>query len=110
VYPVCLQQRFRKSFPSSVDISAQVVFLPSMHRSAFLSLIAASDVVLDPFPFGGGVTTLEALSVGSIVVTAPTQVSVLQVVAILYYFCCRISPPACCAYWLIINYLKLLLI
>ena len=38
-----------------------------------LVFLAAAAVVVDPFPFGGGVTSLEALSVGTPVVTAPVR-------------------------------------
>ena len=42
-------------------------------RARFLN-----EVVLDPFPFGGGVTSLEALSVGAPVVTLPSHQSVVR--------------------------------
>ena len=43
-----------------------------------------ADVVLDPFPFGGGVTTLEAFSVCSPVVTAPNLQTVPRLAAGMY--------------------------
>ena len=46
--------------------AARVRWLPRMRNVVFLSLLAAADVVLDPFPFGGGITTLDALRVGDI--------------------------------------------
>ncbi len=58
--------RARMGHPERVD------FLPSVPRSAFLSLLASADVMLDPFPFGGGNTTLEAIAAGTPVVTLPT--------------------------------------
>jgi len=45
--------------------------LPRRSRGAFLKLLASADVVLDTYPFGGGVTTLETLSVGTPMVVLP---------------------------------------
>jgi predicted O-linked N-acetylglucosamine transferase (SPINDLY family) len=63
-----LQQRFRATIP---DVADRIVFLPSVSRSDFLSLLAAVDVVLDPFHFGGGNSAYEALAVGTPLVTWP---------------------------------------
>jgi predicted O-linked N-acetylglucosamine transferase (SPINDLY family) len=43
------------------------MFLPTLPYNDFMGLLLAADVVLDPFPFGGGVTTLDALAVGTYV-------------------------------------------
>ncbi len=51
--------------------SSRVRFLPTLPHDDFLRLLRAAAVVLDPFPFGGGVTTLEAFAVGTPVVTLP---------------------------------------
>jgi hypothetical protein len=64
--------------------SARVRFLPSLEHGAFLSLLRCADVVLDPWPFGGGVTSLEALSLGVPVVTLPSRQSVVQLAAGFY--------------------------
>jgi predicted O-linked N-acetylglucosamine transferase (SPINDLY family) len=55
------------------DAPQRVDWLPSMPRNHFLSLLVLGDVMLDPFPFCGGNTTLEALSFGTPVVTFPTR-------------------------------------
>ena len=64
-----LHCRFRKAFPESVD---RVEFLPRQSRDDFLALMAVCDVMLDPFHFGGGNTTYEALSLGTPIVTLPS--------------------------------------
>ena len=53
-----------------------MAWLPYLTPEAYVTLLAAGDVMVDPFPFGGGVTTLEALAVCTPVVTAPTLQSV----------------------------------
>jgi predicted O-linked N-acetylglucosamine transferase (SPINDLY family) len=63
-----LSQRFAQSMP---DVMARIRFLPSQPTNDFLNLIAVSDVILDPFHFGGGNTAYEALAVGAPIVTWP---------------------------------------
>ena len=41
----------------------RIVFLPLALGDKFFGLLRAATLLLDPFPFGGGVTTLEAFSV-----------------------------------------------
>lgn len=64
-----LHDRFQKAFPDSID---RVQFLPRQSRDDFLGLMAVCDVMLDPFHFGGGNTTYEALSLGTPIVTLPS--------------------------------------
>lgn len=63
-----LSERWQRQMP---DMAERIRFLPKMPRSDFLELLAVSDVMLDPFPFGGGHTSYEALSLGLPVVTLP---------------------------------------
>jgi uncharacterized protein (TIGR03032 family) len=63
-----LLKRWRREFP---DADRRVRFLPSLPRSDFLQLLSFADVMLDPFPFCGGNTSYEALSLGTPIVTWP---------------------------------------
>uniref|UniRef100_A0A7S3XXF4 O-GlcNAc transferase C-terminal domain-containing protein n=1 Tax=Heterosigma akashiwo TaxID=2829 RepID=A0A7S3XXF4_HETAK len=60
----------------TVRAFARVIFLPTMPTEDFWRLLQASDLLLDPFPFGGGVTTLEAFAHCKAVLTAPGLQSV----------------------------------
>jgi predicted O-linked N-acetylglucosamine transferase (SPINDLY family) len=52
-------------------LAARTRFLPRTQREEFLQCMAAADVVLDPFHFGGCNSSCEALSFGVPVVTLP---------------------------------------
>ncbi len=65
-----LERRFAAVMP---DVAGRVRFLPRLPIDAFFNLVAVSDVMLDPTPFCGGNTTLEALAVGTPVVTLPGE-------------------------------------
>jgi predicted O-linked N-acetylglucosamine transferase (SPINDLY family) len=54
-----LQHRWATTMPDVVD---RIRWLPEREYDAFLQLAAIADVLLDPFPFGGGNTSLEELS------------------------------------------------
>lgn len=62
--------------------STRVVFLPM--QADFSRLLRSATILLDPFPFGGGVTTLEAFSLCRIVVTAPLLQTVPGLAAGMY--------------------------
>jgi predicted O-linked N-acetylglucosamine transferase (SPINDLY family) len=55
------------------DVLARVVFLPRQDSADYVNLIALSDVMLDTVHFNGMNTSLEALSVGTPVVTWPGE-------------------------------------
>ncbi len=63
-----LNRRWRRSLGDKVD---RIVFIPAVSREDFLDLLAAADVVLDPYRFGGGNSTMEAIAVGAPCVTLP---------------------------------------
>jgi protein O-GlcNAc transferase len=65
-----LTARWAKRLP---DADRRVHWLPAQPRPDFLRLLAIADIVLDPFPFGGGHTSYEALAVATPVVTLPDR-------------------------------------
>lgn len=83
-----LTQRWAKSL--GMHALSQVVWLPTLSPTDYLALLAAGDVMIDPFPFGGGVTSLEALSVCTPVLTLPALQTVPGLTAGMYLS----LPPA----------------
>ena len=57
---------------------AEIHYRPVAAMEHFLRLGKFASVALDPFPFGGGVTSLEILSTGTPIITLPNATSVLQ--------------------------------
>ncbi len=64
-----LTARFERTIPGEAD---RIRFIDWQSHEDFLALLAAVDVSLDIPQFNGGNTTIEALSVGTPVVTLPT--------------------------------------
>lgn len=64
-----LMARFKRTIPDQAD---RIKFVERQDQGGFLALLAAVDVSLDIPQFNGGNTTIEALSVGTPVVTLPT--------------------------------------
>jgi len=66
-----LQARFRAAMP---DCFERIRFAPRMRSGDYLSLMAAADVALDTVHYGGGAnTTYDAFTMGTPVVTMPTE-------------------------------------
>lgn len=63
-----LRRRWATALPDALD---RVQFFAHRSLPEFCNLIAAADVVLDPHPVGGGITTFDALHAGTPVVTLP---------------------------------------
>jgi predicted O-linked N-acetylglucosamine transferase (SPINDLY family) len=54
----------------------RIIWLDNLKSHEYSALLAAGDLMLDPFPFGGGVTTLESLAVCTPVMTLPSAQTV----------------------------------
>jgi len=72
-YPRWTEATRRRLSALAPDLAHRIVFVPRMKRQAYLAVVACCDVVLDTPGFGGGNTTLEALSFGKPVVTLPGE-------------------------------------
>jgi protein O-GlcNAc transferase len=64
-----LQARWKADM---ADVASRIRFMPPLDHSAYLSLLGACDVLLDPLHFGGVTTTYDALALAQPVVTLPT--------------------------------------
>ena len=73
-----LFDRFASAGILSEGSIGRIVYLPFMDRTMYKKVLAAAHVVLDTFPWGGGVTSLEALSVCAPIVVLPSSTSVLH--------------------------------
>lgn len=67
-WSVMLQRRFRLTMPEVAD---RIHFLPRQPYARFLQLLSVADVVLDTAHFNGMITSIDAFSVGTPVVTLP---------------------------------------
>ncbi|CAM9840836.1 unnamed protein product, partial [Hapterophycus canaliculatus] len=56
----------------------RLVFVPRVGLSEFSGLVALADVVLDPFPVGGGRSSFEIFAVGTPIVMLYNRTSILQ--------------------------------
>lgn len=60
-----------------IDLIQGLVFLPHLPHAEMLTVVANCRVMLDTFPWGAGVTGMEALFAGVPVVTLPARISIL---------------------------------
>jgi protein O-GlcNAc transferase len=86
-----LKQRLARTMP---DVADRIVFITRLQQPAFLRFLTLIDVLLDPFPYGGGNSSLEGFSFGVPVVTLPTP---LLRGRITQAFCRRLGISHCIA-------------
>ncbi|PKL76958.1 MAG: hypothetical protein CVV27_07620 [Candidatus Melainabacteria bacterium HGW-Melainabacteria-1] len=65
-----LLARFELRFP---QLMSRIWFLPKLSHQDYLGLLTLADVMLDPFYFGGGTSSYEALGLGVPIVTWPGE-------------------------------------
>ncbi|OQR89733.1 hypothetical protein THRCLA_09608, partial [Thraustotheca clavata] len=58
------RRRLRDRFNRRKMPTHRIIFVETLPYSRFMQLLSIANVMLDPFPFGGGVTTLDALALG----------------------------------------------
>jgi predicted O-linked N-acetylglucosamine transferase (SPINDLY family) len=67
----------------TVDLT-RVQFMPQMPFDRLVRYYIAADVLLDPFPFGGGITSLDGFMYGVPIVTAPSEMGTISLTASFY--------------------------
>lgn len=68
-----VQHRYLQLFAAQGVDSARLEFAPRTDYAGYLAAYREVDIALDPFPFGGGITTCDALWMGVPVVTCPGE-------------------------------------
>jgi len=58
------------------NVLSRIQWISPLSPTEYLILLAIGDVMIDPYPFGGGVTTLESLAMCTPVVTLPSEQTV----------------------------------
>ena len=85
-----LRNRWLKNYPNLYN---KVIFLKSMPLNDFLSLMNVSDVLLDSFYFGAGLSFTESMIVGTPTVTMPGKFMRSRIVAGAYKQMKILNPP-----------------
>lgn len=71
--PVFRQRLLQRLQAQYATLMPRIWFMPRMEYPDFLGLLQLADVMLDPFYFGGGTTSFEALGLGVPIVTWPGE-------------------------------------
>lgn len=70
LHTTLIKERLHRTLSHVMD---RVRIIPRLSHDGFLGLVRMADVMLDPIHFGGGSTTIQALSFGTPVVTLPSE-------------------------------------
>lgn len=70
-FPKSVLARFIAKIGDTAE--TQLIFYPTISKRTFINLVKICDVMLDPYPFGGCNSSLEAFSFGVPVITWPTE-------------------------------------
>jgi predicted O-linked N-acetylglucosamine transferase (SPINDLY family) len=71
--PFCKSQAERMTKRMGVEGFKRLLFLPGLEIIKYMNLIKLMDVMIDPYPFGGCNTSMEAFDLNVPVVTMPTK-------------------------------------
>jgi protein O-GlcNAc transferase len=74
-WKLTLLERWTRVFGESITKN-RIVWLGSLSAEEYMSLLILGDLMLDPYPFGGGVTMLESLAVATPIITLPARQTV----------------------------------
>ncbi|GLD97541.1 hypothetical protein PINS_up006231 [Pythium insidiosum] len=88
-----LKARWQRTLRS--EVFRRVFFVRPLAPVEFLELAAMSDLVLDPFPVGGGRSSLEVFSVGTPILGLRSRTTVLQLTLAMYRV---MGMPFCCMF------------
>jgi hypothetical protein len=83
------------SQPDINSVLDRIIFIRPLNESEYITLCAVFDVVLDPFPVGGGRSALEIFSTANIVVLQEDATSVLHLTSGMYR-AMGINATTCC--------------
>ena len=78
------QRDTTKTTPTS-PLLRRIIFVRHMNEREYLTFCSILDVVLDPFPVGGGRSSFEIFSVGTPIVFLYPRTSILQLTAGMYH-------------------------
>lgn len=77
-----IRERWRQTL--SPQVYKRIYFIRLLNSTEFMDVCAMADVVLDPFPVGGGRSSLEIFAVGTPIVMLAPRTTILQLTAAMY--------------------------
>lgn len=77
-----IRARWRRTL--SPQVYRRIYFIRQLNMTEFMDVCAMADVVLDPFPVGGGRSSFEIFAVGTPIVMLAPRTTILQLTAAMY--------------------------